>query len=247
MKKRILFGMLVVFFGGLLGSTSFAGAPPSVGGPAGAPGEPIAGGKKGAIIFELGYYNPSLKTLNDDLKVYGFPEIGGNLLLTFKGMFPPPRSPVYPYVGVSYWAGSTTRETDKTEAKVTLISIPCGLQIPILTGTLPPQVMLYIDVGGDVAISLWHYEEAGGDYYNANAIGYDIVAKVGGQYFIVPNTFSVGGSIGYAFLGKTGQLTVSDSTLTGWDVDDKLETSGGKKLVFELSGITLMFDVRLWF
>lgn len=31
MKKRILFGMLVVFFGGLLGSTAFAGAPPSVG------------------------------------------------------------------------------------------------------------------------------------------------------------------------------------------------------------------------
>jgi len=35
MKKVILFGLLVVFFAGLLGSTALAGAPPSTGGPGG--------------------------------------------------------------------------------------------------------------------------------------------------------------------------------------------------------------------
>lgn len=247
MKKSILFGLLVVFFGALLGSTAFAGAPPSVGGPAVEPGRPTAPGKRGAISFELGYYTPSFKTLNDELKLGGFPEIGGNLLLTFKGMFAPPRSPVYPYVGVGYWAGSTTRETDKTEAKVTLLSFLTGVEVPILTGTLPEQIRLYIGIDGKVVLPLWHYETATGEYYKAWALGYDVGAKFGGQFFVVPDRFSIGGSIGYVFLGQTSQLTVTDSTLVGWVVDDKLETSKGEKFVFELSGITLMFDVRLWF
>jgi len=243
MKKSILFGMLIVFFGGLLGSTAFAGAPPSVEGPAAGPGRPTTLGKRGAVSFELGYYNPSLKTLNDDLKVYGFPEIGSNLLLSVKAVFGP--GP-FGYMGLSYWSSSSTRVADKTEAKVTLLSMPFGVEVPILTGTLPEQVMLYIGVDGKLVLPLWRYGTTS-EYYNAYGIGYDIAAKFGGQFFVVPDTFSIGGSIGYVFLGKTGQLTVTSSTLPGWEVDDKLETSDGEKLVLELSGITLMFDIRLYF
>jgi len=248
MKKRILFSMLVVFFGGLLGSTAFAGAPPTVGGPAGAPGGPTAPGKRGAISFELGYYSPSLKTVNDDMKVAGFPEIGGNLLLSVKSTFGGGASPVYGYVGLSYWSSSSTREADNAEAKVTLLSFPVGLEIPILTGTLPEQVMLHIDIDGKLVLPFWRFENATG-YYKAWSLGYDAGVRVGGQYFVVPNRFSLGGNIGYAFLGKTGQLTVLNSTLLPpWpQIDDKLLTSDGKEFVFELSGITLMFDVRLWF
>jgi len=247
MKKRILFGMLVVFFGGLLGSTAFAGAPPSVGGPAGAPGGPTAFGKRGAISFELGYYNPSLKTVNDDIVVYGgFPEIGGNLLLSVKSTFGGAASPVYGYVGLSYWSSSSTRDVDNAEVKATLFSMPFGVEIPILTGTLPEQLMLHIDIGGNLVLPFWRYEETAG-YFKAWSLGYDAGVRVGGQYFVVPNTFSLGGNIGYAFLGKTGQLTVTDSTLVGWVVDQKLFTSKGEEAVFELSGISLMFDIRLWF
>jgi len=244
MKKRILFGMFVVFFGALLGSTAFAGAPPSVGGPAGAPGGPSGPGKRGAIGFELGYYTPSLKTMNDEMKLVGFPEIGGNLLLSVKSTFGGAASPVYGYVGLSYWASSSN--VDEFESKVTLLSMPVGVEIPILTGTLPEQVMLHIDIGGNLILPFWRFGSTT-DYFNAWSLGYDVGVRVGGQYFVVPNRFSVGGSIGYAFLGKTGQLTVTDSTLPGWEVDDKLETLDGEEFVFELSGITLMFDVRLWF
>jgi hypothetical protein len=243
--------MLVVFFGGLLGSTAFAGAPPSVGGPAGAPGGPSGPGKRGAISFELGYYSPSLKTVNDDMKVWEFPvpEIGGNLLLSVKSTFGGGASPVYGYVGLSYWSSSSTRDVDNAEAKVTLFSMPVGVEIPILTGTLPEQVMLHIDIDGKLVLPFWRFGTTT-DYYTAWSLGYDAGVRVGGQYFVVPNRFSLGGTIGYAFLGKTGQLTVLNSTLLPpWpQIDDKLLTSDRKKeWVFELSGITLMFDVRLWF
>ena len=243
MKKGILFGMLVIFFGGLLGSTAFAGAPPSAARPAGEPGRRITPGKRGAVSFELGYYNPSLKMLNDDLKIYGFPEIGSNLLLSVKAVFGP--GP-FGYIGLSYWSSSSTKVADKTEAKVTLLSMPCGVEVPILTGTLPEQLMLYIGVDGKLVLPLWRYGTTS-EYYNAYGIGYDIGARVGGQFFVVPDTFSIGGSIGYVFLGKTGQLTVTSSTLTGLEADDKLLFSDGKKFVFELSGITLMGDIRLHF
>jgi len=250
MKKTILFGMLVVFFGGLLGATAFAGAPPSVGGPAGEPGRPTAPGKgRGAISFELGYYTPSLKTLNDEMKLAGFDEIGGALSFGLKFLMPmrgitSPAAP-HPYMGFTYWAGSSS--VLSMEQKVTLLSMPIGVEIPILTKTLPETIMLYIDAGGKLILPLWHWEESLTDqYFSAWALGYDIGAKVGGQYFIVPNVFSVGGSIGYTFLGKTGQLTVYDSSDPDL-VDVKWETTDGEKLVLELSGITLMFDVRLWF
>jgi len=244
MKKTILIGMLVIFFGGLLGSTAFAGAPPSAGGPAVEPGRPTAPGKRGALSFELGYYTPSFKTLNDDLKVYGFPEIAGNLFLSGKALFG--RVPSG-YLGFSYWSSSTTREADDTEAKVTLLSFLTGIEVPILTGTLPEQIRVYIGIDGKFVLPLWRYETATAEYYKAWALGYDVGARVGGQFFVVPNIFSIGGNIGYVFLGKTSQLTVTDSTLAGWEVDDKLETSKGEELVFELSGITLMFDLRLYF
>jgi len=243
MKKRILFSMLVVFFGGLLGSTAFAGAPPTVGGPAGAPGGPTAPGKRGAISFELGYYTPSLKTLNDELKLGGVPEIGGNLLLSVKSTFGGAASPVYGYVGLSYWSSSSN--VGEIESKVTLLSFPVGLEIPILTGTLPEQVMLHIDIDGKLVLPFWRFGTTT-DYWKAWSLGYDAGVRVGGQYFVVPNRFSVGGNIGYAFLGKTGQLTVYDSSNPDL-IDEKLWTSDGKELVLELSGITLMFDVRLWF
>lgn len=243
MKKRILFGMLVVFFGGLLGSTAFAGAPPSVGGPAGAPGGPTAPGKRGAISFELGYYTPSLKTLNDELKLGGFPEIGGNLLLSVKSTFGGKASPVYGYVGLSYWASSSN--VDEFESKVTLLSFPVGVEIPILTGTLPEQVMLHIDIGGNLVLPFWRFGSTT-DYFNAWSLGYDAGVRVGGQYFVMPNRFSLGGTIGYAFLGKTGQLTVYDSSDPDL-IDTKLLTSKDEEFVLELGGINLMFAIRLWF
>lgn len=242
MKKSILFGMVVVFLAGLLSTTAFAGAPPGAGGPPAAPGGPMAGGKRGGIGFELGYYTPSLKTLNDDMKLVAFPEIGGNLLLTLKAIFAPPGA--YPYVGIGYWASSATREIDKDELKVTLIPISFGVQIPILKRTLPEQLMLSIDVGGDLPISLLHFEHATGEYYTAMALGYDIGTKVGCEYFVLPN-LSLGGFIGYTFLGKTGQLSVTSGDI--YDVDTKITTLDGEKMVFELSGINLMFAIRLWF
>ena len=243
MKKRILFGMLVVFFGGLLGSTAFAGAPPSVGGPAGAPGGPTAPGKRGAISFELGYYTPSLKTMNDEMKLVGVPEIGGNLLLSVKSTFGGGASPVYGYVGLSYWSSSSN--VDEFESKVTLLSFPVGVEIPILTGTLPEQVMLHIDIGGNLVLPFWRFGSTT-DYFNAWSLGYDAGVRVGGQYFVMPNRFSLGGTIGYAFLGKTGQLTVYDSSDPDL-IDTKLLTSKDEEFVLELGGISLMFDIRLWF
>jgi len=244
MKKSILFGLLVVFFGGLLVSTVFAGAPPSAKGPAEGPGGPTTFGKKrGAISFDLGYYNPSFKTLNDELKTQGFPEIGGGIF--FSGRFSPKDAPLY--MGLGYWSGSSTRKTDSTEVKLWLLPVLYDIEVPILTGTLPEQITLYLGLGGKFLYSHWRWETTGGDYYNADALGYDIGVKFGGDFFIVPNMFSIGGSIGYIFLGKTGQLTVTDSTFTSPEVNDKLITSDGEKFVFELSGISLMFNAKLYF
>jgi len=246
MKKNVLFGLVAVFFCEFLSSIAFAGAPAGAGGPAVEPGRPTTLGKRGALSFEVGYYAPSLKTLNDDIKPIGFPEIAGNLLLTGKCSFGGAAFPVYPYLGVSYWSSSSTREALKDEEKVTLLSLPVGVEVPILTGTLPQQIMLYIDVGGDVILPFYRYETTTGSYFSAWALGYDLGAKFGSQFFVVPSVFSIGGSIGYLFLGKTGQLTIygsSDPDL----IDVKLETSEGEKLVLDLSGLTLMFDIRLWF
>jgi len=243
--------MLAVFFGEFLSSIAFAGAPPGAAGPAVGPVGPVAGGKRqGAISFELGYYAPSLKTVNDEMKLIGFPEIGGNLFLSGKYLIPTmaaatPATP-HPYVGFSYWSSSSTREAYEDKEKVTLLSFPIGVEVPILTRTLPEQVMLYIDVGGDVILPLYRYETTTGDYFAAWALGYDLGARVGSQFFAVPNVFSIGGSIGYVFLGKTSQLIVYDSSNPDL-IDQKLETSEGEKFVLDLGGITLMFDVRLWF
>jgi len=246
MKKSVLFSLVAVFFGEFLSSVAFAGAPPGAGAPAVGPGRPTTLGRRGALSFEVGYYAPSLKTINDDAKAAGFPEIGGNLLLTGKCSFGGAAFPVYPYLGVSYWSSSSTRETDDAKAKATLLSMPVGLEIPILTGTLPQQIMLFLDINGKLVLPFWRYEDTTG-YFKAWAVGYDVGTRVGGQFFVVPNVFSIGGTIGYTFLGKTGQLKVTDTTYPGYEVGYLLETTDGEKAVFELSGITLMFDIRLWF
>lgn len=223
----------------------FAGAPPSV---KQKMGEETSANVTYGLNIEYGYYSPSLKTLNDDLKsskiqtLQGGPYLAGGLSILNRS------NKANIILGIGYWRGETNWVQSITEYKLEttfwIFNVDLGFPIPVI------RERLYVTPGiimRDVIVN-WHYS-SNSDYYNAMAFIMDIGGKIGTEYFVIPEykQLSIAVDIGYILWGiMLDDLTVMDSTYM--PIGTILYTNDMKnKMNIETDGLILKFRVNFYF
>jgi len=238
----------------LLGfSPSFAGAPPGAGGGSAGGGYTTSSGLR-AFHIDLGMYSPSLAMINDDLKFYGDPAIGGgtyfDLGFTISDRAMPSQKTLLAF---AYWSGSSSRPNFTENLRLYMFHISPMWELTSLSNAISPDFRLSLGfTARDVVASL--VDESGSSSYVAY-IGmiFDAGPSLGLEYYPIRNSrnFSISANLDYIILNwNILPLNVSDysNDWTGLvSFGDPYKNHAGKNMMVETNGPVFRLGVNFYY
>jgi len=245
-KSALAFLLLVV------AASGFAAAPPGVS-ETYAPSQKTGPAARGAFQLGIGIYNPSLKTLNDDLKAVGMKELDGGLYYSGAVLLEA-RSNYCFSIGLGYWKGTSAEVNPLNDGVsdrklgLTLFSanVPFYWSVPL------KDKMLYVNPGisSRLNIAYWKLSYADDTYYDAMGGYYYFGPLAALECFPFPGSDSFSLFVGAEYIAfgfAFSNLSVLSSTRDGVEVNDKIVTLSEETMKIEANGLIISFGANLYF
>ncbi|GEM_PF-2765755 len=198
------------------------------------------------IVIEKDFYQPSLKTLNDEFVNMGIPNFKGSSDLNGLNVLIGGSSDKLEgvYFGFGYWQGNTLINTSVITASSTIDIIPIYLRFDFPVFTLKTRdnksdiLGILFEIDSVLAFSVLDLDSKSSgatgstswsisQNTNMQSLSFGLGAKIGVEYFIIQNTLSIKGSVGYLLDIADGQLR---------DDSFKYVTTSGEPVAVNIGG-----------